>query len=165
VLLWTTTSEINFDRFEIQRSTDGRAFETIGSVKGKGFNFKDLETNYSFFDSNPIAGKNYYRLKSVDYDAYFEYSKIILENWEGKRLISVYPNPADGWSIGLTTNFTGRKGSIAEIYNNVGILQQRFRVDDDGVSIFHFSDPLKKGNYFLKFTSSDFSDVVKFSIK
>jgi hypothetical protein len=165
VLSWTTTSEINFDRFEIQRSADGRAFETIGSVKGKGFNFNDLETNYSFSDLSPIAGKNYYRLKSVDYDGYFEHSKIILATFEAAKLISVYPNPSNGVTIGILLNFVPDEGSAVEIYDNLGVLHDTFPLDKSGSSEFVFRDRLNNGHYFLKFVSGNFLNVLKFTVR
>lgn len=73
-LNWQTATEINNSHFEIQHSEDGHTFEILDIVEGAG---TTAETqNYSFIDESPLDGINYYRLKQVDYDGAFAYSKI-----------------------------------------------------------------------------------------
>ena len=74
-LTWQTASEINNDRFEIERSNDANRFENIGEVAGEG-NSQRLN-DYTFVDKQPINGTNYYRLKQVDIDGAFEYSDVV----------------------------------------------------------------------------------------
>ncbi|HLG35896.1 MAG TPA: T9SS type A sorting domain-containing protein [Bacteroidia bacterium] len=74
-LHWSTASEINNDYFIVERSADGIDFENIGTVDGHGNSNQPL--NYFFDDVQPASGINYYRLKQIDYDGKFEYSKII----------------------------------------------------------------------------------------
>ncbi|MEP2026358.1 MAG: hypothetical protein ABJH98_08025 [Reichenbachiella sp.] len=80
VLDWTTATELNNDRFEIEHSENGFDFYTIGQVSGAGTINKKQQ--YSFTHSNPISNTNYYRLKQVDYDGEFEYSQIIIVSLE-----------------------------------------------------------------------------------
>ncbi len=89
-LTWKTTSETNNSGFEIERSADAKSFERIGFVDGNGDS--KVVKNYNFTDSNPFS-TTYYRLKQIDYDGQFEYSRIIAvkRNFSG---ISIYPNPA-----------------------------------------------------------------------
>lgn len=75
LLNWTTASEINCDYFNIEQSIDGDQFKTIGTIKGAGNSVQTI--SYSFVDSNPVYGINYYRLRQVDYDGGFNYSQII----------------------------------------------------------------------------------------
>lgn len=65
-LSWKTASELNNHRFEILRATDGKNFQTIGSVSGKG-NSQQV-TSYNYLDREPETGINYYRLKQIDKD-------------------------------------------------------------------------------------------------
>ena len=89
-LTWKTTSETNNKGFEIERSADARSFEKIGFVDGSG----DTKENqfYHFTDVNPL-GTGYYRLKQLDYDGKFEYSKVIVVR-AGEGIVKMYPNPA-----------------------------------------------------------------------
>lgn len=75
LLLWTTATESNSDHFSIERSSDAQVYETIGNVNASGFSTSAI--NYSFTDVSPLNGINYYRLKMVDKDGTFEYSKIV----------------------------------------------------------------------------------------
>ncbi len=74
-IYWTTLSETNCDYFEVQKSTDGINFVTIGEVTGAG-NSSTL-INYSFRDETQNTGTVYYRLKQVDFDGKFQYSYTI----------------------------------------------------------------------------------------
>ncbi|HHJ49356.1 MAG TPA: T9SS type A sorting domain-containing protein, partial [Phaeodactylibacter sp.] len=93
-LLWTTASETNNAYFDIQRSADGKLFESIGEVTGAGQSYSDLQ--YSFYDLQPLSGLNYYRLRQVDFDGQATYSPVeVVEVDSGSRLLlSIRPNPA-----------------------------------------------------------------------
>ena len=75
ILNWTTLSEINSDIFEIQKSTNGIEFINIGEVKANGYSNRVIK--YKFTDTQTNQVLNYYRLKQIDYDGSFEYSKTI----------------------------------------------------------------------------------------
>ena len=92
-LNWTTASETDNDFFEIQRSRDGSNFEKIGIREGKG---NDQTVNhYELIDEDPFVGKNYYRLKQIDFDGSFSYSHIIVVAVSStqKDVVEIYPNP------------------------------------------------------------------------
>lgn len=99
VLKWTTASEVDFDHFEIQRSADARRFEKIGMVHGKSAATPNVPAlaAYSFVD-RPTGSTSYYRLKMIDLDSSFAYSRIISIKNEGAQAFvgSFYPNPASG---------------------------------------------------------------------
>ena len=92
-LKWETSSEINASHFEIERSNSINSFEKIGTIAAN--NLKNEISKYYFDDKNPINGQNYYRLKMVDFNSKFEYSKIIqLNNTENMGIVGYfYPNP------------------------------------------------------------------------
>ncbi|CAG5015930.1 hypothetical protein DYBT9275_05444 [Dyadobacter sp. CECT 9275] len=95
-LTWLTADEQNFKHFEIQRSSDARSFESIGSVTATSATGSALKA-YQFVDSH-TAGMNYYRLKMVDLDGSYQFSKIIsvLNSVENNVVGSFYPNPSSG---------------------------------------------------------------------
>ena len=93
-LEWITASEINNDRFEVYRSDDTVEWELLTTVIGSG-NSSNL-LRYSIYDMSPHLGVLYYRLKQIDFDGKFEYSKIIMiSNYQQLNAI-VFPNPNDG---------------------------------------------------------------------
>lgn len=92
-LQWSTAAEINSGYFEVQRSADRNNFEPIGKLAAAGN--ADLTQTYSFTDNAPkINAINFYRLKEVDRDGHFVYSKIIAGSFNENVLVKIYPNPA-----------------------------------------------------------------------
>lgn len=92
-LYWTTANEQNNLRFDIQRSIDLVHYETIGAVNG-AMN-SNSRIDYSFPDKVSWSGQYYYRLKQIDVDARYVYSRIISVKVVIKN-IEVSPNPATG---------------------------------------------------------------------
>ncbi len=90
-LYWKTVSETLNERFEIERSGDGSDFRIIGEVKG---NHTSSQTHYyTFTDAEVPTATTYYRLKQVDVDGQFEYSKIIASYRNGDVAFRIGPNP------------------------------------------------------------------------
>ena len=63
---WATATEKDAEKFEIQRSINGRDFVKIGEVAASGTTTTPQE--YQFLDTKPTGGLNYYRLRQVDTD-------------------------------------------------------------------------------------------------
>ncbi|MEM7369781.1 MAG: SdrD B-like domain-containing protein [Bacteroidota bacterium] len=93
---WTTASEQNNERFEIERSVDMNNFEWIGSVEGAGTT-QDLQ-EYQFEDPEALllgVQDVFYRIKQIDFDGTYTYSSVMeLElPQNGDMQFEVYPNP------------------------------------------------------------------------
>jgi CshA-type fibril repeat protein len=93
ILNWATTQEANSDRFEIEQSLNGKVWNRIGKVESSGES--KVLIKYSFTDVNPVAGsENLYRLKMIDNDETFAYSRIQSVKFDGIQAdLTVYPNP------------------------------------------------------------------------
>ncbi len=98
-LNWQTASEEGSDRFEIERSVDGRSFTMIGASKAAKYSSKTVR--YAFIDNAPVMNEvNYYRLKQVDLNGTYTYSSIVSVSYKkaGAVLnssdIIMYPVPA-----------------------------------------------------------------------
>jgi hypothetical protein len=94
ILRWATASELNNDYFELQHSINGLQFSPIAQVKGNGTTRQIMR--YSYIDTNPQIGTNYYRLRQVDFDGQFDYSAILSVACAANSDLSLqfYPNPA-----------------------------------------------------------------------
>jgi hypothetical protein len=96
LLFWSTSTETNTDHFEIERSSDGISYETIGSMAAAGNSA--TEQHYAYNDN--IAGQNqelkyYYRVKLLYLNSEYVYSNVIsLVIPEKKARITIAPNPA-----------------------------------------------------------------------
>jgi hypothetical protein len=118
VINWQTLSEHNNAYFEVQKSTDAKEFETIGTVQAAG-NSTNLLT-YSFVDDDK-NGIVYYRLKQVDFDGKYAYSQILSSENATKTVF--YPNPSAG-SINLSVV---NENTTLSIINSFGtVVYQRF---------------------------------------
>jgi hypothetical protein len=95
-LNWKTSSESNSDHFEVERSTDASNYIMIARVLAKGYS--SVISNYAAVDPIPVKGINYYRLKMVDKDAQFVYSKIVPIRIDNPVAVAtqVRPNPFTG---------------------------------------------------------------------
>ena len=88
---WATAEEVNNDRFEIERSTDGKNWMRVGTVNGNGnANYK---INYNYNDKDvELSHTVYYRLEQVDFNGRSQYSNIQainLSSNKGKAIGSV----------------------------------------------------------------------------
>ncbi|HEX2535653.1 MAG TPA: hypothetical protein VHK69_18055, partial [Chitinophagaceae bacterium] len=86
-LQWATATEEQSDRFEVERSADGRSFTQIGSVQAAGSS--NLRNDYAFTDNSPLAGTQHYRLKQVDTDGTFSYSSTVTVRYGGTTALQV----------------------------------------------------------------------------
>lgn len=157
-LNWATASEINSNVFEIERSFDGRTFETIGRVKAKG-NSSSL-VNYNYTDLNVLNTNRvaYYRLKMVDRDNSFEYSITVrLTSEDVKNRITVGPNPFK--NIVILNNVVSN--SNIEIIDINGKVVYKTTTIADGTIDLNLPETIKAGVYFVKVNDGDYSETFK----
>jgi hypothetical protein len=93
ILNWKTYNEQNASHFEIERSSDGNNYTMIGRVNAAG-NSQDTRL-YHFTDNTPLTGTGFYRLRMVDIDNKFSYSRVVaVTSTSGiKDLLQLFPNP------------------------------------------------------------------------
>lgn len=92
LLSWSTTEESNSDHFDIQHSVNAKNWSSIGIVSAQGES-KVLK-KYTFAHEEPAGGENLYRLKMVDEDGTFAYSRIVSLIFDEGAIANIYPNPA-----------------------------------------------------------------------
>jgi hypothetical protein len=134
VLNWATTEEMNSSKFEIQHSTDSETWKTIGSVAASGES--SAMKYYSFSHSAVSPGNNYYRLKMIDLDLTYSYSRIEVVDMPF-RANAIYPNPAT--SEFTLQNLDTRNISVVKIYNAFGKLVSQSNPVKELIYIEHFS--------------------------
>lgn len=118
-LNWSTASEKNNHGFEVQRKS-GEDFVTIGFVRGHGTTVQ--AQNYSFIDGNLAAGKYFYRLRQVDYNGSYEFSKLVEVNIEAPKVYSLeqnYPNPFNP-TTRINFNLAADSKVTLKIFNLLG---------------------------------------------
>jgi uncharacterized delta-60 repeat protein len=92
LLQWQTATEQNLSHFIIERSADGSSFSSLSAVTASGNSA--IFKNYSIVDANPLKTINFYRLKMIDVDGKFIYSKIIAVKMDRDNIaLQIFPNP------------------------------------------------------------------------
>ncbi|TSD64060.1 T9SS type A sorting domain-containing protein [Inquilinus sp. KBS0705] len=119
-LAWQAKHEKANDRFEIERGATTTKFSIIGTVKS----LKDTAlTKYSFIDTAPLKGANYYRLKQYNQNGTYTYSKTLTYNNTAATPqvvnITAYPNPTVN-EINISYNPLGNGSYSVAIYNSLG---------------------------------------------
>ncbi len=147
LLQWHTESELNNDRFEIERSVNGVDFISIGSVEGAGTS--NQAHDYQFEDKAPILSLVYYRLKQVDFDGEFEYSRIVSLDYTsiemGSERLSVFPNPVNSGSFASFGSGTKTIRQTVTVFNSLN-QEVRHYSNVEGFS----TDGLPPGIYIVK---------------
>ena len=160
-LKWATESEINFDYFLVERSLDGTNFNALGSISGHGTSV--VRHDYQYLDLVPVIGNNYYRLKSIDFDGYTEYSETIVTQYQGEKLFSVYPVPSDGIELKVLLNFSPSEEAQIVILDNLGNEVGRNTISNLETA-FNFPSKLKGGIYLARINSKNFSQIIRFVV-
>lgn len=92
LLKWSTATEQNSKEFQVQQSSNGVSFSTVGIVPAAGNS--SVVKNYQL--SVPLVNAlNYFRLRMVDNDGTSKYSSILnISTTCANNKITVQPNPA-----------------------------------------------------------------------
>ncbi|OGU82228.1 MAG: hypothetical protein A2W11_10630, partial [Ignavibacteria bacterium RBG_16_35_7] len=163
-LNWSTATELNNLGFEIQRSTEGKEFFTVGFVSGYGTT-TELQ-NYSYADKNLNNGKYYYRLKQVDYDGSYEYSDVVEVEWRAFNsylLEQNYPNPFNPTTtigFGIQNKSNVKITVLNSIGEEVAVVLNEER--EAGYHQVEFNaENLPSGVYFYQINSGEFIQTKK----
>jgi hypothetical protein len=152
-LRWITASELNNDYFEVQRFITPEEIKTLGRIAGKGTTRDKNE--YEFIDAWPVSGNAYYRLKQVDFDGKYEYSKILRVSYNGNRSVKLYPNPGDGTEVTLALGVDEGPLSIVILDATGRHISTSFTHTQPNSSMLEikFESALTSGMYFFQNTS------------
>jgi photosystem II stability/assembly factor-like uncharacterized protein len=162
-LKWTTKTEINSNKFEVERMSTFSWF-TVGSLNAAGQS--SSPNSYSFIDKNLQSGKYQYRLKMIDNDGAFKYSSIanaLISVPDEFSLTQNYPNPFNPSTI-INYSIPENMRVTLSIYNIKGEL---IRTIVDGFqkagyfSVSFNGQGLSNGIYFYKLDTGKYSQTKK----
>ena len=158
-LKWSTSSEQNNKGFDVERSFDANTFEPIGFVNGNGTT--NQISNYGYTDVNyhtvsiqdpPII---YYRLKQLDFNSNFDYSKVVAVfnklNTKNSVNVEAIPNPYKT-GFDLTIYSQTENEAVIEIYDAYGKrVANKTTTVIAGKSLLNIehADEWKTGMYFI----------------
>jgi hypothetical protein len=112
---WNIAMEENVLKYVVERSPDGRNFTDAGSV------YASNQNSYSWLDAQPLAGKNYYRIRAVDIDASVLYSSIVVVSMDQKEpSVSIYPTVVENRQFNLRFENAGKGTYTISAINAAG---------------------------------------------
>ena len=147
ILKWKTVTEINNDGFDIEHSYDGASWETLGFVRGNGTTSE--ENTYQYLHEAPLSGINYYRLKQIDFDGKFDYSKVIsIQIQKIAATFQIYPNPATSGMVTIELDNAADQDIHIILYDYSGriVKNQILQQSDTQLDV----SQLNQGMYILK---------------
>ncbi|MDQ6478295.1 T9SS type A sorting domain-containing protein [Dyadobacter sp. LHD-138] len=146
ILVWNTTSETNAKEFEVQHSLNGKQWEILGVVGAEGES--SIIKSYTYTHAKPAKGSNLYRLRMVDQDATFAFSRIVSERFVTEESVMLYPNPSSNF---MKLQSGNEKVASIQIYDVRGVKVRDF-VPQEGNDIDVSS--LAQGTYIVTFKQS-----------
>lgn len=159
-LEWSTLTEQNNERFDIERSNDGQSWVTLTSVKGSGTSSRSQ--TYQVYDNSPLAGMNYYRIKQYNVDGSFTVSPVRSLKMTGNNLpaLKVYPNPSHGEIGFVLQNYSGRLTATLSTIGGRMVHQETFE-SAAGIHKLNLRTSPSPGLYVLQVKGEHFSQSVK----
>lgn len=118
-LQWKVTEQSGILQYEVEKSANGSDFTTIGSVDAVNTG----SYTYTFTDRQVLAGKNYYRLKTVELSGKSAYTNVIAVTLKAGVTVTMYPNPITDQLV--IQQFGVIQHKIATIYDPGGKILQK----------------------------------------
>jgi len=162
LLAWETTSTKNIKGFVVERSNGNNTWTQVGFVDAV-----TNGTNYSFQDSKPMIGDNYYRLKQEGVDGSSTFSSVVTikMNTYQPQLINIYPNPSRDKAFIELGTITDTHSSIQLISIDGKVVLKKLLDNTMSNSIISVNiSRLGKGVYLVRFTNGDLVQTQKFVI-
>ncbi len=166
-LEWNTATEKNNRGFEIEKKSEGFDYNTIGFVQGSGT--VSTPKHYSFVDQNSSKGLFTYRLKQIDFDGSYTYSKEVTIDVPAASdfvLEQNYPNP---FNPSTRINYSVPNGSRVKLIlydilgNQVKVLTNEFK-EAGNYSFTLNADALSSGVYILRLNAGTTNKVIKITL-
>ena len=152
-LNWNSEMELSSFKYVVQKSDDGKTFRDIGDIKAAGNSVKAIK--YQFADVSFNGGVSYFRLKQVDVDGKFEYSRVVYVNNRKSlgTVKAVAPNPfsSDVQLIGISSSEVKNKN--IRVFNSYGqIISYRIT----GANSIAIDAAAPQGIYYLRIKDQTF---------
>ncbi|HKO82545.1 MAG TPA: T9SS type A sorting domain-containing protein, partial [Chitinophagaceae bacterium] len=164
---WTNEQESGIHLYEIEKSLDGHHFTKIGALPAKA---NGSSTNkYTWLDTDPKEGINYYRIKAINNSDPISYSRIVkVEISNLKANIEIYPNPVAHDFFTLRFTHIPQGNYALTLINNTGQIVWSKRIfHGGGGSVsqnFPLHSHLSAGRYDLHIAGNDktfFRQIIK----
>jgi hypothetical protein len=161
LIKWTTSSEINFDHYILEKSPDGRTYGYLAYLLPS---HESSKTNsYLKWDYDPYPTITFYRLKQYDKDGSFLYSKVVSVDGSSNAnsSIKLYPNPVTNLAILLVNNIDCEKHKVSVFNVNGNKVMEKCYGSVQGLNQISVDvQNLATGIYFLEIDDNAYTKIV-----
>ena len=167
LLSWSTENEQNFDHFEVERSSNSFDYSSVGTKATNGSNGR---SDYEFNDDLSSESGNifYYRLKIVDRDGKYAYSKVVLIKKDSRSIngITISPNPITNGTVTVRMTSSVRGAAELQVTDLSGriLIKQTQKIYEGNNAITMNVQKLQPGIYTMQMKDGDATVTAKFSI-
>ncbi len=148
---WTVAEQNGIQKYQVERSVDGLTFTRMAEVAAKANN---TTASYQWLDVNTVTGSNYYRVRAIQADNKYFFSKVVVVKMDETKLaIKIFPNPIKSQQINLQFNSL-EKGQYSFLLLNASgqqilkqVLDHRGGSSNQSIT---FSKKLPAGTYYLQ---------------
>jgi hypothetical protein len=166
-LNWIVGNEVNVSEYQVEKSLDGKTFNSIGSVAYKASN-SDIN-QYSFTDKSISAGGTvYYRVKEIEWSNGSNYSRIVSVGTDAQTSkLSVYPNPVNH-SATISFTSTAQSNISLKLVDLKGALlwQTEYQANIGSNTLpLTATGNLPDGLYFLQYADGQKPQIIKLLVK
>lgn len=157
-LNWELAGTENISRIEVERSTNGKDWNSIYSTKPTS------SLNYQTWDEQPYAGSNYYRLKVWDNANKYDYSHTqhVIFKGEGQMNIRIYPNPNNG-NFSIEAYGLKGAGTFVSIQDMLGKTISSHNISEGKTDITDLN--LAAGTYMIRVQNGSTTHIEKLMVR
>lgn len=151
---WRTESELSSDVFELQRSKDGVVFEPIYTIAANG-----RASSYTYLDKNAFHGTNYYRLRMIQANGSYAFSKVVTATVKDNIFnVHAYPNPVSKELMISVSGVPAADASIQLTDLTGKMIQSKLL---EGMKAIFDMSGLANGVYLLKYQDANHSKTIR----
>ena len=167
-LTWRSATELNNDYYTVERSRDGRQYQEIAKIPGKGTTNEPRD--YQTLDKKPILGISYYRLKQTDYDGMSEtFKPVVVQFMPDLDKMAIYPNPVvNGTFTVQVTGLQSNENATISISNLQGqrVYERQINTGEGGFldQAIDLDPGLHSGVYLLTFQAGSMAQTAKLRV-
>lgn len=166
-LQWATSQEVNTSHFEMEYSKNGIDYQVLAKIKS----YNLLTPNeYAYTHTSPTETNNYYRIKQIDKDGKFGYSKIIsvkIENFDTNKpsfITNIFPNPAKDQVL-ITFQISINTNVLCQLIDLQGRVQLQYQFDNIDTKLILPLPKMSAGLYILHITTATLVEKHKLHIQ
>lgn len=128
---WVTLTEVNVEKYFIEKSVDGQTFSAVATMASKLAN--TAFNNYTWLDASIGSNNNFYRIRAVEKSGVEKYSQIVrVTSTKINSGISVFPNPSRGNTLSLQFSNVENGKYTMNLYNLQGQVVYKGSVEYSG---------------------------------